>query len=193
MKVTGTGITESTLTLKQDEESKAFYFEGDITVDSERAESFKNGGITLTGTFGEALTTPESNTKSLADLMKPTPATMANTMPMEKLGRDMTQVMIFPLSCILVQPAHCLPLMMPPPKNWVQPTVCLQAQSWRPSANVPKNGKPQTATRVSSFTLITVQFFFRVRAPASAPSATSTAKAATTGRVRLTVRPPRGT
>ena len=69
MKVTGTGITESTLTLKQDEESKAFYFEGDITVDSESAESFKNGGITLTGSFGTAVESAQSSTTSLADLM----------------------------------------------------------------------------------------------------------------------------
>lgn len=69
MTVTGDGITESTLTLKQDEESKAFYFEGDITVDSESAESFKNGGITLTGSFGTAVESAQSSTTSLADLM----------------------------------------------------------------------------------------------------------------------------
>ena len=65
MTVTGEGITESTLSLKQ--EGDAFYFEGDI--ETTDAESFKNGGITLTGSFGTAVASAQTSTTSLADLM----------------------------------------------------------------------------------------------------------------------------
>ena len=68
---TNSGITESTLSLKKDDDGK-FYFEGDITVDADKKDAF-NGetGIALVGEFtvsGTAL--PTSNYESLAKLMK---------------------------------------------------------------------------------------------------------------------------
>jgi len=68
---TNSGITESTLSLKKDDDGK-FYFEGDITVDADKKDAF-NGetGIALVGEFtvsGTAL--PKSNDESLAKLME---------------------------------------------------------------------------------------------------------------------------
>ncbi|MBR4271972.1 MAG: hypothetical protein IKQ30_03975 [Bacteroidales bacterium] len=68
---TNSGITESTLSLKKDDDGK-FYFEGDITVDAYKKDAF-NGetGIALVGEFtvsGTAL--PTSSDESLAKLME---------------------------------------------------------------------------------------------------------------------------
>gem|GEM_PF-4125242 len=68
---TNSGITESTLSLKKDDDGK-FYFEGDITVDADKKDAF-NGetGIALVGEFavsGTAL--PTSSDGSLAKLME---------------------------------------------------------------------------------------------------------------------------
>lgn len=68
---TNSGITESTLSLKKDDDGK-FYFEGDITVDADKKDAFNDEtGIALVGEFtvsGTAL--PTSSNESLAKLME---------------------------------------------------------------------------------------------------------------------------
>ena len=68
---TNSGITESTLSLKKDDDGK-FYFEGDITVDADKKDAFTGEtGIALVGEFtvsGTAL--PTSSNESLAKLME---------------------------------------------------------------------------------------------------------------------------
>ena len=69
---TNSGITESTLSLKKDDDGK-FYFEGDITVDADKKDAF-NGetGIALVGEFSVSGTAalPTSSDESLAKLME---------------------------------------------------------------------------------------------------------------------------
>ncbi|MBR2199272.1 MAG: hypothetical protein IJ894_00760 [Bacteroidales bacterium] len=68
---TNSGITESTLSLKKDDDGK-FYFEGDITVDADKKDAF-NGetGIALVGEFTVSSTAlPTSSNESLAKLME---------------------------------------------------------------------------------------------------------------------------
>ncbi len=68
---TNSGITESTLSLKKDDDGK-FYFEGDITVDADKKDDF-NGetGIALVGEFTVSGTElPTSSYESLAKLME---------------------------------------------------------------------------------------------------------------------------
>ena len=62
-------IQSTTLTLDSDDEFATCYFSGTFEVLSDSAADFKDGKITLTGTFGAAVSEPTWNTSSLADLM----------------------------------------------------------------------------------------------------------------------------
>ena len=72
LKVTGNGIFTSYLTLKYTTlgDREIYYFEGDIEVENYKLQDFKNGNITLTGSF---YTYPEESTstsqESLIDLV----------------------------------------------------------------------------------------------------------------------------
>ena len=78
LQVTGNGITPADLPLKYTTlgDREIYYFEGDIKVESGKLQDFKDGNITLTGSFStSAKETPEQthSTVSLIDLVNHCP------------------------------------------------------------------------------------------------------------------------
>lgn len=74
LQVSGNGITPADLPLKSTTlgDREIYYFEGDIKVESGKLQDFKDGNITLTGSFfTSAINTPEKteSTESLIDLV----------------------------------------------------------------------------------------------------------------------------
>ncbi|MBR4677976.1 MAG: hypothetical protein IKO99_08230 [Bacteroidales bacterium] len=68
MNITGDDIENTTLTLTQD--GSDFKFVGDVTLAEGKTEDdFKNGNISISGSFGTAGTTTVTSTTSLADVM----------------------------------------------------------------------------------------------------------------------------
>lgn len=68
MNITGDDIENGTLTLTK--AGSDFKFEGDIILAEGKTEDdFKNGNISISGSFGTAGTTTETSTESLADVM----------------------------------------------------------------------------------------------------------------------------
>lgn len=78
LQVTGNGITPAALPLKYTTlgDREIYYFEGDIKVENDKLQDFKDGNITLTGSFSTpAKETPEKtkSTVSLIDLVNHCP------------------------------------------------------------------------------------------------------------------------